>query len=429
MSKRSSVVAMLTACVVMAAGCSSDSSEGGDSTGVTDTSVTIGSHQPLTGPASPGFGDVAPAAKAYFDYVNARGGVHGRKIIYKYRDDAYDPVRTVSVVRQLVEQDKVFAIFNGLGTPTHTKVVDYLNARKVPDLLVTSGCTCWDAPEKYPYTFGYLTDYVREGKILGAYIKKNFPGKRVAYFTQDDQLGQDGIKGLDKEIPAASVVSRQVYQPGNLDITPQVAAIDQAKADVIVAFGIPQYTAQLRKAQLKLGNSAQLVLSTSSGGEPTTLVRLLQDATPDQSATSLIQGIITDAAAPLPNETRNPWIQLFTKVRNEYATSLPLTTAMVAGMTAAYTFVQALQVAGPDLTRQSMVSAMEKGGFTGPSFVPFAFSKTSHAGGTGTRVGSIKGTAIEYQGPPMTTDNGNGPVVPYDASPATPPANGIPTTR
>ncbi|WP_406410651.1 ABC transporter substrate-binding protein [Streptomyces sp. NBC_01614] len=387
--------------------------------------MTIGSHQPLTGLASSAYGDVGPAAKAYFDYVNAHGGVHGRKIDYKYLDDAYNPVRTVSVVRKLVEQDKVFAIFNGLGTPTHTKVVDYLNSRKVPDLLVASGCVCWDDPKKLPYTFGFITDYVREGKILGAYIKKTFPGKRIAYFTQDDQVGRDGINGLDKEISAASIVSRQVYQPGNLDITPQITAIDQASADVIVMFGIPQYAAQLRKEQLKLGNKAQLVLSTSAS-DPGTLVRLLQGASADQSATSLIQGIVTDGALPQPADARNPWIRLFTKILNEHAPSLSLTTSTVLSMSSAYIFVQALQAAGPDPTRQSLVTAMERGGFTWPGYTPLGFSKTSHAGGTGTRIGTITGTTLKYQGPPMTTDDGNGPVEPYEAPPTTPSANGIP---
>lgn len=428
MSWRSRIIASVSALALALAGCAGPQADEEETTGVTETTVTIGSHLPLTGPASPGFGEIAPAAKAYFDYVNAHGGVHGRKIIYKYRDDAYDPVRTVSVVRRLVEQDKVFAIFNGIGTPTHSKVVDYLNARKVPDLIVGSGCTCWDSPTQYPYTFGYLIDYVREGKILGAYIKKTFPGARVAYLTQDDQLGRDGVRGLDKEIPAASVVSRQVYQPGNLNITPQVTAIDQAKADVIVQFGIPQYAAQLRKAQLRLDNNARLVLNITSSDEPSTLLRLLRDASPDASANSLIQGIITDGFLPLPSDTDNAWIKLFTKARDEHAPSLPVTSNLVFGMSAAYTLVQALQAAGPDLTRQSLVAAMQEGGFEGPSFAPFGYSKTSHAGVIGTRVGIIEGDSLTYQGPTMITDDGNGPVKPDNSPPHLPPKDGVPAS-
>ena len=112
--------------------------------GVTSTSITFGTHQPLTGPAAPGYSEIAPASQAFFDYVNAHGGVYGRKIHLIIKDDAYNPTKTVNVVHQLVLQDKVFGIFEGLGTPTHTKVVGFLNASKVPDMFVASGCPCWD---------------------------------------------------------------------------------------------------------------------------------------------------------------------------------------------------------------------------------------------------------------------------------------------
>ena len=117
------------------------------------------------------------------------------------RDDGYNPTNTVKVTKQLVLQDKVFAIVGGLGTPTHTKVVDYLNASRVPDIFVSSGCRCWDEPEKHPYTFGWQPDYLVEGKILGQYIAENFKGKKVAYFVQNDDFGADGAEGLDKYVP------------------------------------------------------------------------------------------------------------------------------------------------------------------------------------------------------------------------------------
>src|ERR1700729_1299988 len=133
--------------------------------GITPTQITIGSHQPLTGPAAPGYSEIAPASAAYFAYVNAHGGVYGRKIVYKYLNDGYNPTTTASVVRQLVLQDSAYAVFNGLGTPTHLAAISFLNAQKVPDVFVASGCNCWSDP-KYPETFGWQLDYVREGKIL-----------------------------------------------------------------------------------------------------------------------------------------------------------------------------------------------------------------------------------------------------------------------
>ena len=121
--------------------------------------------------------------------------MHGRKLKMIIRDDGYNPVNTVKVTKQLVLQDKVFAILGGLGTPTHTKVIDYLNAAKVPDIFVSSGCRCWDDVEKHPYTFGWQPDYLVEGKILGRYIAENLKGKKVAYFVQNDDFGSDGAAG------------------------------------------------------------------------------------------------------------------------------------------------------------------------------------------------------------------------------------------
>ncbi len=117
---------------------------------MTSTSITFGTHQPLTGPAAPGYSEIAPASQAFFDYVNAHGGVFGRKIHLIIKDDAYNPTNTVNVVHQLVLQNHVFGIFEGLGTPTHTKVVGYLNASRVPDVFVASGCPCWDNGTSQP---------------------------------------------------------------------------------------------------------------------------------------------------------------------------------------------------------------------------------------------------------------------------------------
>src|SRR6516164_5314694 len=224
------VIAAAVTASLVAAGCGSSSSSGAgggaaaSAPGVTSTQILIGSHQPLTGLAAPGYSEIAPAANAYFQYVNAHGGINGRKIKYTYLDDAYDPSKTTSVVHQLVLQDSVYAIFNGLGTPTHLAVASYLNSSKVPDVFVASGCGCWNNPSALPYTFGYQPDYIREGKILGSYIKQHFAGKKIGYFFQNDEFGQDGVKGLDMEIPHSQVVSRQTYVPTNVNIGPAVAA-------------------------------------------------------------------------------------------------------------------------------------------------------------------------------------------------------------
>ena len=138
-------------------------------TGITEESVKIGGHFPLTGVAAPGYSEIPVGATAYFDYVNANGGVHGRQIDYLYRDDAYNPTNTSSVVNELVLQDEVFAMVGGVGTATHGAVVDFLNDEEVPDLFVSSGSLQWgDQPEDRPWTFGWQPDYEVEAKIAAS---------------------------------------------------------------------------------------------------------------------------------------------------------------------------------------------------------------------------------------------------------------------
>src|SRR5260370_14016469 len=215
--------AIMTAAALGVAACSSSSSSSASSAsssnaaltasapGITATTITIGSHQPLTGPVADPYGQIAPASTAYFNYVNAHGGVYGRKIVYKYLDDAYNPTTTASVVPERVLQDSVYAVFNGLGTPTHLAAISFLNSQKDPDVVIASGCACWNQPSTCPETVGYQLDYVREGKILGKYMAQHFKGKKVAYFYQADEFGLDGGTGLNYEIPSSMAVSKQSF--------------------------------------------------------------------------------------------------------------------------------------------------------------------------------------------------------------------------
>src|SRR5215469_11585266 len=314
-------VAAGAAAAMIAAACSSSPSSSGAATasapGITAHQILIGSHQPLTGPAAPGYSEIAPAANAYFQYVNAHGGVNGRKIKYTYLDDGYDPSKTVSDVHQLILQDNVYAIFNGLGTPTHLAAVSFINSSKVPDVFVASGCDCWNDPSKYPNTFGWQLDYIREGKILGAYIKQHFAGKKIGYFYQNDEFGQDGVKGLDYEIPHSQVVSRQSYVPTDINIGAQVAALKASGAQVVVAFAIPAFAALLKLYALKLSYAPQLVAS-NVGTDPLTLGGLVQafakQGGTNVNGSALIQGIITDDYLPATGNTSNSWVALFKKV-------------------------------------------------------------------------------------------------------------------
>jgi ABC-type branched-subunit amino acid transport system substrate-binding protein len=398
--------------------------------GITATTITIGSHQPLTGPAAPGYSEIAPASAAYFAYVNAHGGIYGRKIVYKYLDDGYNPTTTAQVVRQLVLQDNVYSIFNGLGTPTHLAVLSFLNSQKVPDVFVASGCDCWDAPTADPETFGWQLDYIREGKILGQYVAKHFAGKKIAYFYQDDEFGMDGVKGLDDEIPKSMVVSRQSYVDTNVNVAPQVAALRASGAQVVISFSIPAFTALLKLTSLKLGFSPTLVVS-NVGSDPITLSGLLESFAKQGGSTvngnALTAGIISDGYAPSVGDTSNSWVALFKKVHDQYDAKAPFDGNVLYGMGAAYTFVQAMLKAGRNPTRAGLVSAINSGLPQGPLVAPFAYSNSDHDGVTGAYIGIINNGVLTQEGPVLVTDtSAGGAITTYTGTEAQAPASGVP---
>ncbi|HEV2257348.1 MAG TPA: ABC transporter substrate-binding protein [Streptosporangiaceae bacterium] len=435
--------ALMTVTVLGVAACSSSSSSSASSStsssaaltasapGITSTTITIGSHQPLTGPAADPYGQIAPASTAYFDYVNAHGGVYGRKIVYKYINDAYDPATTASVVRQLVLQDNVYAIFNGLGTPTHLAAVSFINSEKVPDLFVASGCGCWDQPSMYPETFGYQLDYVREGKILGQYVEQHFKGKKIGYFYQDDEFGLDGVKGLNYEIPSTQVVSKQSYVTTNVNIAPQVAALRASGAQVVVAYSIPAFTALLKLYGLKLGYNPTLVVSDVNS-DVYSLDQLLQAFAKQSGATvngsQLTNGIITDNYAPPNSDTSNSWVALFKMIHDQYDTSQPWDGQAFYGEAVAYAFVQAMFKAGRNPTRADLVSAVQSGLSVGPVLAPYAYSTTNHDGVTGAYMAVMQNGGLVQEGPVLTTDtSATGPITTYTGAAQTAPASGIPS--
>jgi ABC-type branched-subunit amino acid transport system substrate-binding protein len=422
----------VAACTLSALGlvaCGSSSSKS-SAPGVTATSITFGTHQPLTGPAAPGYSEIAVASQAFFNYVNAHGGVYGRKIHLIIKDDAYNPSNTVNVVRQLVLQNHVFGIYEGLGTPTHTKVVGFLNAEKIPDLFVASGCPCWDNGVSQPYTFGWQPNYTIEGKILGQYIKQHFAGQKVGVLYQDDDFGKGGLAGIADEVPAADIVAKQPYEVGTTTLAPQITAMKSAGVKVLVDFTVPIYTAIGQLTSFTLGYHPQLVIS-SVGIDPTTVGKLLASISKGKaSGTALIEGAITDGYLPSNTDISNPWIQLFMKVHQQYDPSAPFDGNVVYGMASAYTLVQALEAAGKNLTRQKLVQAVEQKGasWKGPGLVPFRYSTTIHGGYAGAEMGQVRSGKIVLFGTPMTTDpTPSGPIVPYTGVQPAPPASGVPS--
>lgn len=432
------IVTVVTAASLIGAcgagGRSSDTKDAGkgSTVGLTDDSVTIGAHFPLTGVAAPGYSEIPTGAQAYFDYVNAQGGVNGRKIKYLVRDDGYNPTNTSQVTNELVLKEEIFAMVGGLGTPTHSAVVDFLNAEKVPDMFVSSGSLQWgDKPKSAPYTFGWQPDYESEGKIIGQWVAKNMPDARVGLFLQDDDLGRDSEKGvrqfLDKQI-----VSVEKYTSGNTDVAPQIAALDADKVDMVLGFNTPSYTALSQLAAMKLNFKPKWYYS-SIGSDPALIGSLLERFSEGAvSGASPLDGVLTSEYIPGIDATDNPWTTLWQKVWDKHGKKGELTNFRIYGMSHAYAFVQALQAAGPDPTRQGLIAAMEKVGseLEGPQLAPFRYSQNSHLGISGLKIVELHGGVGEDKTPVLVTDIGDAPIKEDDsAANDAPPSSGIPDVK
>ena len=223
--------------------------------GVTPTSVLLGGTVPLTGEAA-AFGSVGPGAKAYFDYVNSKGGVNGRKIEYRFYDDAYNPAQTVQLTRRLVEQDKVFAVFNSIGTANNLAIRDYLNAQKVPQLWAGDGSqSIGKSFARYPWTMGFLMSYRGEGDVYGANVVKTRPGARIAVLYENTELGRDMLTGLTRAIAGKGprIVAKQSYEFTGADVSSQVGVLKSSGADTLMLFATPKFFINAITATHKLG--------------------------------------------------------------------------------------------------------------------------------------------------------------------------------
>lgn len=416
-------IAAATALALVAAGCGAGAGAGGGGAvpGVTEDTIKLGTTQPLTGPAAPGYAKISKAMTAYFEKVNAEGGIHGRKIELIVEDDGYNPTNTATKTRKLVQRDKVFALAGALGTPTHTAVLDFIRQNKIPDLMVSSGSLSWNQPDKYPYTFGWQTDYVREGKILATHAKENFPDKTYCSFVQGDDLGADGVKGLEIVLGEDALKTKESYSVSNTNVAPAIGKLQAADCDVVFGFMIPGFTSLALKTAAKLDYEAQWVIS-AVGADPAALEGYLGDG-----AESLTQGLVATSYLPLVFDKKNSWIKLFAEINDEYNDGAPFDMTTLHGYAMSYAIAQALVAAGENPTREGLVEAIESSELVaGPSPTAFSYSADDHSGMTGMFVTTIDKLEIEQVSPAYVTDSGDGPVEEYKGEQTEAPANGIP---
>jgi branched-chain amino acid transport system substrate-binding protein len=218
--------------------------------GASDTEIKIGNTNPYSGPAS-SYAAIAKTIDAYFKGINEQGGVNGRKIKFISLDDGYSPPKTVEMVRQLVEQDKIFALFQSLGTPCNTAIHKYMNQKKVPQLYVATGASKWGDPKNFPWTMGFQPDYHTEGVIYAKHILGNVKDAKIAVLHQNDDYGRDylgGFKeGLGKE--EGRIVKIVTYEATDPTVDSQIIQLKDSGANVFFNVSAPKASAQgIRKA-------------------------------------------------------------------------------------------------------------------------------------------------------------------------------------
>ena len=327
----------------------------GGQPGVTSSSITIGGTVPITGPAAL-FGPVGQGAAAYFSYVNAHGGVHGRKIKYIYLDDGYDPGKTVALTRQLVEQDHVFAVFDTVGTDNTIATQDYLNAAGVPQLFAGTGAAAVGSQfAKHKWTMGYLPSFFAEGRIYGRSIAK-LPGAKIGVLYEDSDFGKDLTNGLQAGLGAkkGEIVSQQSYQPVDTSIDSQMSSLHASGANVLVLNATPQYAILAYLAAHKFGWHPQIYISSVSiSPNVMDIIRL--------NAPELANGSLSIAFVKDPTDrvwAKDPVVKLYKQILAKYAPGAkPVDVYLFYGMAVAYTMVDALDRAGKNPTRQSLLAA------------------------------------------------------------------------
>lgn len=378
--------------------------------GVTNNSITIGMHLPLTGSAAPGYRDIAPAVSAYFDYVNENGGVNGRKLILKYEDNKYpSPATARQVVTRLVTRDKVFAMFGGLGTPTHGAVIDYLNRAKVPDTFVLTGASRFNNPKKYPYTFPGLPAYEAEAKIMAKFMSENdpFKGKKICLLYQKDDFGQGGVAGF--KAAKFTFAASGAYNPATAqtDIQTQVGKFKVAGCEALVVFGITTATA----ATLLTAAALQLrvpVMSTSVGADYAILRTVIEGRSPG-ATNPLTNSLYSPNTIAAPTDTTDPYVKLISDILT--AKKQPVTSYTLAGVNNAYLLVQAIKSMGKNVTRAGLVKALERSStFKTASLSGVNFTATNRPGYAGLFIGKYTNGVQSKISDVFETDAKNGPV-------------------
>src|SRR5436189_4647186 len=259
-SKRA-LIASVAMCVVSATPAAAQEKY---DTGASDTEIRIGNIMPYSGPAS-AYGTIGKALAAYFNKVNAEGGINVRKITFITYDDGYAPPKTVEQARRLVENDEVLLILNSLGTAHNTAIQKYMNAKKVPQLFVATGATKFGDPKNFPWTMGWQPNYQSEGRIFAQYILKNHPNGKIGILFQNDDYGKDYLKGLKDGLNGKmAIVAELPYEATDPTVDSQMVNLKASGADIFYNVATPKFAAQAIKKAAEIGWKPVHVLNSVS---------------------------------------------------------------------------------------------------------------------------------------------------------------------
>jgi branched-chain amino acid transport system substrate-binding protein len=319
--------------------------------GASDTEIKIGNIMPYSGPAS-AYAAIGKAEEAYFNKINAEGGIGGRKIKFISYDDGYSPPKTVEQARKLVESDGVLLIFGSLGTSTNGAIRKYMNEKKVPQLFVASGASKWNDPKQYPWTMGWQPSYASEARIYAKYIMKEKPDGKIGVLYQNDDFGKDYLKGLKDGLgPKASmIVLEDGYDTSEPAIDEHVVKLKASGADIFVSITTPKFAAQAIKKAAEIGwHPVHIIsnVSASVGG-------VLEPAGLEISQGILSASYTKDASDPQWNA--DDGMKKFYNFLAKYDPKAnKLDAGVVFGYAAAQTMVKVLQMCGDDLTRDNVM--------------------------------------------------------------------------
>lgn len=325
--------------------------------GITSTEIVLGGTAALSGPEAAYYAPVARGAQAYFAYVNRRGGVFGRKIVYKVLDDGYDPTKTVEATRQLIQQDRVFAIFNSIGTEHTLAVRPLVNQAKVPHLFLGTGSRSVARDSaKYPWTLGFLPSFFGEGRVYGRYLAANVRNVRVAVLYEDDDYGRDLLAGLRAGLGRKGRVAATAgYSLTDADVSSQVAKLKASRANALAIFALPKQAIQAFLAASRLGWKVKPVISGVSV-DPF-VMNVIRASAGKRAADGAVSTAYLKVATD-PALARDPGVRLYKRVMQTHCRDCDVNAlAHIYGMAVAHTMVETLKRAGRNPTRGGLLRA------------------------------------------------------------------------